>query len=119
MKIRFLLDEHLKLDIIDEVQAFDPSIDILHIGMKGAPPIGTQDPDILIYCEAEQRALVTDNRRTMPKHAADHFAAGRHHWGVLVIRPDTTWGEIVQELRMFGGASEAEEWIDRVEYIPY
>jgi hypothetical protein len=77
------------------------------------------DPDILIFCEDAQRVLVTDNWASMPTHVAGHFAAGRHHWGALEVRPGTGMGELASELDMFWFASEAEEWIDRFEYIPY
>jgi len=68
MRVPFLLDENLSRDMLDAILHHDRSIDVLKVGGPGAPPLGTPDPDILLYCEREQRALVTDNRRTMPNH---------------------------------------------------
>lgn len=86
MKIRFVLDENLSPAIVSAVQRYNPAIEITHVGHEDAPPLGTLDPDILRYCEAEQRALVTDNRKTMPQHIADLWSAGGHHWGIFKTR---------------------------------
>lgn len=83
------------------------------------PRRGTLDPEILLYCEAEHRMLVTDNRKSMPSHEADHFAAGQHHWGILTTSRHVPIGELALQLRMFWEASEAEEWRNRAIYIPF
>ena len=79
MRVRFLIDEDLSLDYIQELRRYHTSLDVLRIGSDGAPPLSTLDPDILLYCEREQRALVTENWSTMPGHEAAHFAGGHHH----------------------------------------
>lgn len=61
MKIRFLLDENLGTDIVHAVHRWDVSVDIIRVGSPGAPANGTLDPDILLYCERENRAIVTYN----------------------------------------------------------
>lgn len=119
MRIRFLLDEHMPRRLVIALKRHEPAIDVLHIGDEGAPPNSTPDSDILIYCEEERRMLVTNNRSTMPDHAADHFAAGRHHWGILETKDDMSLAQLIEQMLMFWGASEAEEWVDRVEYLPY
>lgn len=116
--MKFLLDEHLPKSHVNAVKQFDPTIDILRVGGPNAPPLGTADPDLLIFCEAEQRALVTDNRSTMPGHEVDHFALGHHHWGVFEVRNGTSFGSLTRELQLLWGASEADEWIDRRVWIP-
>jgi hypothetical protein len=119
MKIRFLLDEHLPKALIEAVRHYDRGIDILLIGVPGTPPRGTLDPGILVYCEATQRVLVTDNRKSMPVHINAHLASGRHHWGVFEIDRKLSIGDMAHQLQMFWGASEAEEWKDQIVYLPY
>lgn len=119
MRVRFLLDEHLPKGLVKSVKAYDSAIDILRVGFEGAPPFGTKDPGLLAYCEIERRVLVTDDRKTMPVHAAHHLTSGRHHWGVFIIDRGLSIGDMAFQLAMFWGASEADEWIDRQEYIPY
>ena len=89
MKVRFLIDEDLSPEYVRELQRYDPAIDVVRIGDIGAPPLSALDPDILFYCEREQRALVTENRSTMPRHEQDHFRAGHHHWGCSSCAKDT------------------------------
>ena len=79
MKTRFLVDENLSLDFVSAIKDRDATIDVIAVGKDSAPPKGTLDPDILLFCEAEQRALITNNRASMPGHERDHFVAGRHH----------------------------------------
>ena len=86
MKVRFLIDEDLSLDYVDELRRRDAAIDVVRIGKPGAPALSTLDPDILLYCEHERRALVTENRSTMPGHERAHFTAGHHHWGIFKLR---------------------------------
>jgi hypothetical protein len=86
---------------------------------EGAPPLGTLDPEILDYVEEIQRLLVTDNRRSIPAHLADHAAEGKHHWGVVWVRPGTRLGALAESLYLIWGASEVEEWLDRTEWLPF
>lgn len=65
----------------------NPAIDILRVGDSDAPSLGTLDPDILRYLELSQRLLVTDNRKSIPGHLEEHWAAGGHIWGLLWLRP--------------------------------
>lgn len=119
MKVRFLIDENLSPRLKLAQQRLHPGIDVLRVGDPDAPTLGTADPDLLRYLDLAQRLLVTDNRTSMPAHLEDHWAAGGHLWGVLWIRPDATIGKLAQELFLIWDASEAEEWIDRLDWIPF
>lgn len=119
VKIRFLLDENRSPLLADAIRRRDPAIDVLRVGDVGAPPLHTLDPELLLYCEREQRILVTSNRHSMPKHIADHLAAGHHHWGVFRLSREMSLGQLSEQLHLLWAASEAEEWIDRFEWIPW
>lgn len=118
MKIRFLIDENLSPEVRESLLRFNPAIDVLRVGDPGAPPLGTLDPDILQYLESSQRILVTNNRNSMPEHLIAHWEAGGHIWGLFWVRPSATLGRFVEELFMIWEASEAQEWIDKVDWIP-
>lgn len=119
MKVRFLLDENMSPGIISGVLRHNPSVDIVRIGDLGTPPLGTLDPEILAFCEAEHRLLITDNRSTMPGHIADHLRAGRHHYGVLKTASKAVpVGQIIADLILIWEASEAEEYLDREDWLP-
>ena len=118
MRVRFLIDEDLSLDYVKELRRFDAGLDVLRIGMRGAPPLSTLDPDVLLYCERDRRALVTENRATMPGHERDHFAARHHHWGIFKLRRGYGFGVYLAELHLIWEASEADEWRDQSRWIP-
>lgn len=101
------------------LQRYHPAIDILRVGDEEAPPLGTLDPDILRYLDQAQRILVTDNRATMPDHADEHLKSGGQHWGILEIRPQTTKKQVIDTLCLLWEASEAEEWINQIQWIPF
>lgn len=119
MKVRFLIDENLSPRLKLALQRLNPAIDILRVGDQNAPALGTLDPDLLRYLDLAQRLLVTDNRTSMSAHLEDHWATGGHLWGLIWIRPDATIGKFAQELFLIWDASEAEEWIDRLDWIPF
>jgi Domain of unknown function (DUF5615) len=118
MKPRFLLDEHVNRAIQRQLRRLDPQIEVVSIGDRDAPPSGTSDPDILGWLEENGYILVTENRSTIPVHLSDHFAAGRHTPGIFWIRPRVGIGAIIEELHLIWLASSAEEYRDRVLFIP-
>ncbi len=118
MKIRFLLDENLPLRLKTALIRLEPTIDVLRVGDPNAPGLGTLDPELLLFLAATQRMLVTNNRVSMPAHIDAHWSQGNRLWGLLWIRPGTPLIRLAQELQLVWVASEAEEWLDRVGWIP-
>lgn len=119
MKIRFLLDENLSPQLTIAVLNLNSAIDILRVGDSNTPPLATPDPDILVYLELSQRLLVTNNRKSMPGHLQAHWENERHIWGLLWLRSEVTLGRLAAELWMIWETSEAEEWIDKTDWIPF
>jgi hypothetical protein len=119
MTVRFLLDENLSPRLKLALQHLSPAIDVLRVGDPGAPAFGALDPAILDYLEVAQRLLVTDNRVSMPDHLENHWANGGHTWGLFWIKPETPIGRLAQELFLVWEASEAEEWVDRLDWLPF
>jgi hypothetical protein len=117
--IKFLVDENQPRDLIVAIKRLDRAIDTLHVVDLGGPGMGASDPAILRYCEVEQRMLVTDNRSTMPEHERDHLAAGRHLWGILLMRPDFSVGAYARTIHFIWSESEAAEWQDKSDWIPW
>jgi hypothetical protein len=97
--------------------AIDP-IDALRVGDSDDLPLHASDPDILVWCEREDRILVTFDKATLAKHLANHLQAGRHCPGIFTLRRGTRLPQIVEHLVLAGHASEAWEWADRIEFIP-
>ena len=119
MKVRFLLDESESPRLKAALLRLDPSIDVVRVGDSGAPPLGALDPAVLRYLELSQRVLVTSNRKSMPVHLEAHWVTGGHLWGLFWVRPKTPIGRLAQDLYLVWEASEAEEWVDRLAWIPF
>jgi hypothetical protein len=119
--VALLLDENIPAPVRNALLALLPAARIRTVGVDpDVPPKRTLDPDLLVFAEAEGFSLVTFDKDTMPGHAADHVAAGRHTWGVFVF-PDgnnMSAGRIASELVMIWGASQQDEWIDLVAFLP-
>jgi hypothetical protein len=119
MKIRFLLDENLSPKLKLAIQRANPSIDVLRVGDPDAPNFGTLDPELLQYLEISQRLLVTDNRSSMPGHLNDHWQVNGQIWGVVWLRPSSTIVQCVESILLMWEITEAEEWINRLDWIPF
>lgn len=87
--------------------------------MPGAPSAGTLDPEILIWCEEHNFVLVTNNRKSMPVHLADHLAAERHIPGILTVDVKRNLAENLDDLLLAALASVPGEYADRIIYLPF
>ncbi len=119
MKVRFLLDENLSPRLKVALLRFEPTIDVLRVGELDAPSLGMPDPDVLRYLEVSQRILVTSNRASMPNHLEAHWRAGGQIWGLLWVRPKIAIGKLAQDLFLIWEATEAEEWINKLDWLPF
>ena len=119
MQIKFLFDENMDPRYKAALLRLQPEIDVLQVGDPDAPPKGTSDSDLLQFLDRMRRLLVTSNRKSMPGELQAHWSSGGHIWGLCWARPGSSFLEVAEDLQLIWGASEAEEWIDRVEWIPY
>ena len=116
--MRYLLDEHIDPVLRRELLRADPALEVWIIGDPGAPPRGTLDPDILMWCEVNNFCLVTNNRKSMPRHLAEHLGLGLHMPGIFVVNLALTLGQLIAELVLIAGASSEEEYRDLILYLP-
>ncbi len=122
MPLAFLLDEHLRGDLWDHVQSHNRASDLLidaeRIGDPRDLPLGTKDPEVLIWADENERIVLSRDFRTMPGHFEVHYAAGRRSPGVALLRPSASLQEIVSYLAVATYAAEAYEFADAVRVIP-
>lgn len=116
--ICYLLDENVDPLFRTELLNREPTLVIWKIGDPGVLPKGTLDPDILCWCEANGFILVTNNRKSMPRHLTDHLAQGRHVPGIIELNPNMGIGETIEELLLIWGASDVSEYQDVIIYLP-
>jgi hypothetical protein len=123
MPLRFLLDENQRGLLWQAVTRHNGAgaypLDVLRVGDSPDLSLGSTDPDILVWCEREQRILVTFDKTSMAGHLAAHLQAGRHSPGVFMLRPGSRLAQVLNHLVLVAYASDAWEWADRIEFVPY
>jgi hypothetical protein len=121
MPLRYLVDENLRgpfwSALVRANAGHHAPIEITCIGEYNAPPLGSKDPEILIWAEREQRILIYSDFSTLPNFLNDHLRAGRHSPGVFLIRRGSSFPEVVEFLVLAAYASEPWEWRDRCQFI--
>jgi hypothetical protein len=117
VSLQYLFDENVDGALVAAMRQRDEALIIWAIGDPGAPKHGTLDPDILIWCEEHDFVLVTNNRRSMPLHLADHLRGGRHMPGIFQINPGMARGETVTLLLLAAYATRSDEHHDQIRYL--
>jgi hypothetical protein len=118
MNLRYLLDEHAPHALQKYVSGADPVLDVWKLGDASAPPLGTLDPQILIWREANDFVLVTNNRKSMPLHLADHLHAGNHVPGIFVLDTRLTLQQMGEDLILIALRSFDDEHRDLITFLP-
>jgi hypothetical protein len=122
MAIRYLLDENTRgmlwHAIVRHNAASTEPIDIVCVGDPDDLPLGSLDPDILLWAEREARVLVTLDHNTMPGYLIDLLQAGGHLPGMFLIRRRSRIRDIVAWLVLVAQSGDDEQWRDQVFYIP-
>ena len=50
-QVCYLIDESLRLSTVAALRRIEPSLDVHRVGQAEMPPFGTQDPEILAFCD--------------------------------------------------------------------
>lgn len=79
---------------------------------------GVPDSGVLAVAAAEDRILVSHDFQTMPRHFGDFLQARGSSPGLILVPQHMPIGEVIEELVLIWGASEAEEWRDRWQALP-
>jgi hypothetical protein len=88
------------------------------VGEPNTPSKSTLDPEILLWCEAYNFILVTNNRTSMPVHLAEHIAQNHHVPGIFILNPELSVGETIDELILIAECAFEDEYQDQIVYLP-
>ena len=116
MKLCFLADADFNKAIVAGVLRREPSVDFLTAQAAGLRDM--KDPEVLALAARGSRALVSHDVGTMPTHFREFRRAGNHSAGVFLIPQSLDIGAAIDELVFIWLATEAEEWADRLEWLP-
>ena len=115
MRVCFQADADLNHLIVKATLRQEPSVDFLSAHVAGLA--GLSDPEVLALAADAGRVLVTHDRKTMPEHFAK-FIGHTTSNGVIVVPQKLPIGAVVEDLLLIWMASEAEEWINRIQVLP-
>ena len=119
--LRLLLDENKRSESYwMAIQAAITLVqfDVVRVGDENAPARGTDDGLLLDWVAAEQRILISFDKRTLPKHLNDILANGGHSPGIIFLSQRQTPTEIAEYLQLVASSSTADEWADTYRFIP-
>jgi predicted nuclease of predicted toxin-antitoxin system len=115
MRVQFQADADLDARVVRGLRGRAPEIDIRTAADTGLA--GLRDSQVLQIAAQSGRVLVSQDRRTMPGHFR-RFVAGAKSPGVVLLRGGVSISAAVEELVLIWSASEAEDWVDRLIWIP-
>ena len=116
--MNLLLDEHIDPNYLHAIRRFELESSVRRVGELDAPQVGTKDPDILVWCEDNNFALVTNNRKSMPAHLKDHLESGRHVEGIFVINLERSLATNAESLAIIAAVALPNEFADRITFVP-
>ena len=117
MRPRFQADNDLRSAIRTGLLRREPAIDFKcakNAGLDGVP-----DPDVLLRADEDGRILVSHDASTMPAQFRSFLASGRHSSGLIIVPQQVSTGASIESLLLVWIAKEAEEWRDRLDWLPY
>jgi hypothetical protein len=115
MKVRFQADADLHQMIVTALVRREPGVDFQTATAAGLG--GLLDPQVLERAATEGRVLVSHDQSTMPQYFAA-FTQNQPSAGLLIVPQHLSYAVVIEELLLIWAASEAEEWINRIAYLP-
>ena len=115
MKVRFQADADLNHIILLAVLRRAPEVDFQ--SAVTAQLEGMTDEAVLSIAQREGRVLVSHDQSTMPQHFSA-FIQDRSSPGLLIVPQHLPSASIAEELLLIWHATDAEEWINRMCWLP-
>ena len=115
MKISFQADADLNQAIVTGVLRREPKIDFQTANLANLSSMN--DIDVLFLASQEGRVLVSHDQRTMPRHFAE-FVITQQSTGVIIVLQSLPVSEVINQLITIWKLSQAEDWINRIAYLP-
>ncbi|MDQ3064603.1 MAG: hypothetical protein M3R14_17325 [Acidobacteriota bacterium] len=115
MKVSFQADNDLDQRIVAAILRIEPTINFqtaVELNLHGL-----DDLSVLALAAFEGGILVSHDQSTMPVYFAE-FVSNNTSAGVLIVPQTLSLERVVEELLMIWSASEADEWINRISYLP-
>jgi hypothetical protein len=113
--VRFQADADLNQIIVAAMVRRAPGVDFRTAEVAHLK--GLDDREVLALAARDERILVTHDSRTMPRHFGA-FVESERSAGVIVIPQHLPVPVAVDELLLVWAATSAEDWANRICYLP-
>jgi hypothetical protein len=122
MAIAFVLDENIRGQIWSAIcqhnaRGVNP-IDVTRVGDPPDLPLGTPDPDLLMWAARAARVVVTKDVRTLPALLVTYLQQGHDSPGLMVLRGGFSIPDLVGALVLAAHGYEPWELQDQVTFVP-
>ena len=111
-----MADEDLRAAIRSAALRKEPRLDFRTVVGMGWG--GSSDEELLGLAAGQQLIVVSHDVNTMVRTAALRLSRGLPMAGLLLVRQASPIRPVVDDLILIWGASVAEEWVGRTEYLP-
>jgi len=115
VKVRFLADANFNQKIVAGLVLREPSIDFAL--PQAMIPERMKDPDVLDLAYSSGRILVSHDVTTMPGWF-DQCVEERSCAGLILVPEGVPIREVIEDLLLIWHLTEAEEWVNRMEWLP-
>jgi hypothetical protein len=115
MRVRFQADADLDGRVLRGLKRVAREIDFQTAAEAALE--GISDPEVLGIAARGGRILVSQDRRTMPTHFR-RFVSVAKSPGLILLREGVSIAAAIEELLLIWSASDAEDWTDRLIWIP-
>ena len=114
---RFLADENLNRQIVLRVLRVEPSVQFETV--QGLKLDGLDDASLLEFAARENWILISHDVNTLRPLAEQRVEDGRGINGVLLASVQRPAREVAETLVEIWSLTAAEEWRDRVVFVPF
>lgn len=114
--MNFLADENFDNDVLRGVERRVPDIRVTRV--QDIEIAGADDPQVLAYAAEHGLIILTHDVSTMRGYFYERVAADLPVPGLFLIHKRTAIGRVVEALATIILASEPEEWLGKVTYVP-
>jgi hypothetical protein len=115
MPVRFQADADFNQIIVAAVVRRSPEIDFRTA--TAASLAGVPDVEVLVIAAHDDRILVTHDRSTMPAQFR-RFIRSQSSPGLIVVPQSLAIREVTDTLILIWAATTAEDWTNRMVYLP-
>ncbi len=114
--IRFLLDESFNGKIARGLRARYQEVDMIRV--QDTEISGADDPVVLEWAAKAGRILLTHDIETMTGYANTRIEQGLPLAGVIFVRDTLPIATVIEDLLAILGASDAQDWENRTDFLP-